>query len=112
MCLTGGADGNVRLWDLRMVEDYEDRLQHASERLARKDPLQRIAEQNEDHSEEDWEEEPSGFSFASSYLDEDNSPCVRTLEGHSKSITALYYEDGCLVCYLLIRITDIELTGI
>ena len=25
------------------------------------------------------------------------SPCVRTLEGHSKSVTSLYYEDGCLV---------------
>lgn len=62
----------------------------------RKDPLERIAEQNEGHSDEGWDEEPSGFSFTS-HVEEENSPCVRVLEGHSKSITALYYEDGCLV---------------
>jgi division protein 1 len=43
-----------------------------------------------------WDQEPS-FSGASQ-MDE-NGPCVRTLEGHSKSVTSLYYEDGCLVCY-------------
>ncbi len=28
---------------------------------------------------------------------EEGDPCVRVLEGHSKAVTALYYEDGCLV---------------
>lgn len=78
LCLTGGADGNVRLWDLRVVEDYEDKLQKSAAESLRQGTLERIQEQDADT--------PTG-----------NSPCVRTLEGHSKSVTALYYEDGCLV---------------
>ncbi|KAK8845421.1 mitochondrial division protein 1 [Kwoniella newhampshirensis] len=95
LCLTGGADGNVRLWDLRIVEDYEERLKSQLSQLARQDPLERIAEQRAAEDDDDWEEGPSGISQATQVGD--GSPCVRTLEGHSKSVTALYYEDGCLV---------------
>ncbi|WWC85751.1 mitochondrial division protein 1 [Kwoniella dendrophila CBS 6074] len=113
LCLTGGSDGAIRLWDLRMVEDYEERLQSQLEELARQDPLERIANQREranaahedendneenlaeEKDEFDWDEGPSGITQASQI--DISSPCVRTLEGHSKSVTALYYEDGCLV---------------
>lgn len=78
LCLTGGADGNVRLWDLRVVEDYEEKLQRAAaEKSLRQGALDKIQEQEPETSKD--------------------GPCVRTLEGHSKSVTALYYEDGCLV---------------
>jgi division protein 1 len=77
------------------VEDYEDRLARHHEEVAHQDPLERIAEQNAT-GDYDWEEGPSGYTHASAV--EDNGPCVRVLEGHSKSVTALYYEDGCLVC--------------
>lgn len=105
LCLTGGSDGTVRLWDLRVVEDYEDRLKRSSINKAAQDPLDRIAEQNaiveQEEDDEDWEEGPSGYTdLTQGSQTEGNGPCVRVLEGHSKSVTALYYEDGCLVSLL------------
>jgi len=44
--------------------------------------------------EEGGEVETAGGGGAS-------NPCVRTLEGHSKSVTSLYYEDGCLVSFIV-----------
>lgn len=105
LCLTGGADGAVRLWDLRVVEDYEERMQKASDKRALHDPLERILERQEDEQDYDWEEGPSGFTDmtmdSSASMAEESGPCVRVLEGHSKSVTALCYEDGTLVsCFL------------
>jgi division protein 1 len=102
LCLTGGSDGTIRLWDLRVVEDYEDRLKRESVNKAQQDPLDRIAEQKahdqDEDDDEDWEEGPSGYTdFTQSSQLEGQGPCVRVLEGHSKSVTSLYYEDGCLV---------------
>lgn len=83
MCVTGGEDGDVRLWDLRLVEEHEERLAKVEAR----NPLDRIAE----------EKEGSIRQGGAGDEDEDRHPCVRTLEGHSKSITSLYYEDSTLV---------------
>jgi division protein 1 len=81
MCATGGVDGTVRLWDLKKVgwddEEFEPGWDLASEK-----------------SEfEDVRSEASGPSDKK----KENSPCVRVLEGHSKPVTALYFEDDCLV---------------
>nr|XP_018266624.1 mitochondrial division protein 1 [Kwoniella dejecticola CBS 10117]OBR88782.1 mitochondrial division protein 1 [Kwoniella dejecticola CBS 10117] len=80
LCLTGGSDGAIRLWDLRMNMEGDAGLGLG------------LAEEKDEF---DWDEEPSGITQASQI--DISSPCVRTLEGHSKSVTALYYEDGCLV---------------
>jgi hypothetical protein len=83
-------------------KDYEDRLKRESVNKAQQDPLDRIAEQKahdqDEDDDEDWEEGPSGYTdFTQSSQLEGQGPCVRVLEGHSKSVTSLYYEDGCLV---------------
>lgn len=111
LCLTGATDGTVRLWDLRIVEDYEERLARQEERMAERDVLDRIAQHDthgrngffeatgydgDEASRGSWEEGPSGITVGS--VVEEHSPCVRVLEGHSKGVTALYYEDGVLVC--------------
>jgi division protein 1 len=110
LCLTGGADGSVRLWDLRIVEDYEERRSKLEERETHRDPLDRIAEQrshpdDQDNDDDNWDEGPSGYTDASMLTSasqvEENGPCVRVLEGHSKSVSALYYEDGTLVSLTL-----------
>lgn len=69
LCITGGSDSTIRLWDLHKVEDYETRLS-----------LQATGELSEDAEN-----------------GKDHSPCLRTLEGHSKAVTSLYFDDTCLV---------------
>lgn len=76
LCLTGGTDGDIKLWDLRLVEDYEEKLVREAEEAHLRGPLEQPEEDD---------------------LPEDAGPCVRTLEGHSKAITAMYYEDSTLV---------------
>ncbi|EIW86359.1 WD40 repeat-like protein [Coniophora puteana RWD-64-598 SS2] len=93
LCLTGGEDGVVRLWDLRQVEDGED-WQRA---------LPEVVEEDEGSGfgDDDGElvERPNGIrSSAQSEAGTDaGGPCVRLFEGHSKAVTALYFEDECLV---------------
>lgn len=112
LCLTGGSDGSVRLWDLRLVDDYEVRLEKITRHEEERDVLDRIAEHDEEGF--DWDEGPSGYTdmTAMSRIEEDEGPCVRVLEGHSKAVTALYYEDNVLVSVpLLFTMITAEMIG-
>lgn len=75
LCITGGADSSIRLWDLHRVEDFETRLN-----LKESGELSAIKDSN-------GEEEK----------DKEHDPCLRSLEGHSKAVTSLYFDDTCLV---------------
>lgn len=87
VCVTGAEDGAVRLWDLRKVGDSE---------------LPRVVEEEEElQEEEDGElvQHPNGIRNGQEDMPavEQSPASVRVLEGHSKSVTALYFEDDCLV---------------
>ncbi|EPQ60994.1 WD40 repeat-like protein [Gloeophyllum trabeum ATCC 11539] len=97
VCLTGGEDGNVRLWDLRRVDEEDD-----WEGVGEVGNLSVVAEGDESH-EDDGElvEKPNGVKSIrnGTHGNEGDKPgpCVRVLEGHSKAVSTLYFEDDCLV---------------
>ncbi|KAG6869059.1 hypothetical protein C0993_004732 [Termitomyces sp. T159_Od127] len=94
VCLTGGEDGNVRLWDLRRVDDDE----HDGWGTEAFVSLSDVPEEDETERDPELEDAPNGIRDSAS---EDppvkDGPCARLLEGHTKAVTALYFEDECLV---------------
>lgn len=86
-CVTGGADGAIRLWDLRRAGEDEDSaaLGGAPEIVNYSDAVEEGRTMS--GSSRAGEERPSTT----------DGPCVRVLEGHSKGVSALYFEDICLV---------------
>ncbi|KII86395.1 hypothetical protein PLICRDRAFT_43989 [Plicaturopsis crispa FD-325 SS-3] len=80
VCLTGAEDGDVRLWDLRQVEEEEWEGELVS-----------VPEEDEEGGQ------VNGVRSTKSEPSEGAGPCARVLEGHSKAVTALYFEDDCLV---------------
>lgn len=98
MCLTGGDDGNVGVWDLRQVDEVDD-WERGSEMVNLSD----VAEEDEGvdelgmrTSDVNGDSIKQGTSSSASAVEKD-SACVKMLEGHSKAVTALYFEDQCLV---------------
>ena len=89
VCLTGGADGSVRLWDLRNVDNddgwSESDIVHLSD----------VVEEDEEAGEFG---ERSSSIRSSDGPTEDKGPCIRLLEGHTQAVTSLFFEDECLVC--------------
>ncbi|KAF5338452.1 hypothetical protein D9758_012206 [Tetrapyrgos nigripes] len=85
VCLTGSEDGTVRVWDLRRV-DMEDNDGWEGEIVSLSDI-----------SEED-ESRPNGIRNGDEKVTENESgACTRVLEGHTKAVTSLFFEDDCLV---------------
>ena len=75
LCVTGSMDHALRLWDLRRVPEHERVLREGEQGGADGDAA----------------------AGAVAAVTAESDPCLRTLEGHSKGITALYFDDGCLV---------------
>ena len=95
ICLTGGDDGNVGVWDLRLVDEDEE-----WERESEMVHLSDIQEEGVDElgmRTGDVNGSIRQGSSTSEAGEEKSGPCVRLLEGHTKAVTALYFEDQCLV---------------
>ena len=90
-CLTGGEDGNIRLWDLRRVDDDDWENEGGMVQLSD------VAEEDENRTEGGSVTQESNGIRSSPRESERDGACVRLLEGHSKAVTALYFEDDCLV---------------
>ncbi|KAA1072473.1 Mitochondrial fission protein [Puccinia graminis f. sp. tritici] len=81
-CITGGIDGQIRIWDLDRALEMDSRLEATltqEERILRNDTA---GVSPTDDSQHDTSR---------------TDPCVMKLEGHSRSVTALYFDDTCLV---------------
>lgn len=104
LCATGATDGTVRLWDLRRVGDDAEVSEW---------DLSDVLEEGEEDGDcisagtgdsvvvERPRNEPNGTRSRSRAPKEDvPGACVRVLEGHSKAVTALYFENDSLVCLI------------
>ena len=99
VCLTGGVDGNIRLWDLRKIGDDDD---WGEGEIA---SLSDVAEEEGDGEETEHSGEVKVSTVSAPVRDQ---PCARVLEGHTQGVTALYFEDECLVCHSSSLLTDID----
>ena len=91
VCLTGGEDGNVRLWDLRRVD--QDDWGGEGEMVNLSD----VAEEDEGRMEGEVADHVNGIRSSKDAGTSETDVCARLLEGHSKAVTALYFEEDCLV---------------
>lgn len=88
VCLTGSEDSTVRLWDLRRVVEDED-----------VDIVTYSDTMGSDVGDGEMTQRPNSIRNGPSDGSEAGreTAFVRALEGHSKAVTSMYFEDDCLV---------------
>jgi division protein 1 len=74
LCVTGGKDGMIKIWDLEIAEQQAEEAAVAS-----------LTEVAGDATEDDIPR----FK--------EDAACIRTLEAHTKDVTCLYFDGNCLV---------------
>ncbi|KAK0570093.1 Mitochondrial fission protein [Tilletia horrida] len=100
LCVTGGADASVRVWDLRRVEEHEVRLRVWAEGGHADRGAGGIRQGGGAAAGGDNDvvvQDEDGVLVESVEPKDEFDPCVSRLEGHSKEVTALYFDDNCLV---------------
>jgi mitochondrial division protein 1 len=85
-CITGGTDGSVRVWDLDKAEEEEAiraaavHVRSSSSNEARTDSIpSALRDGQEGKKEADW------------------AACSTAIDGHTREVTALYFDGNCLV---------------
>lgn len=100
VCITGGTDHCIRIWDLTKVENYEARrTMTASGELPSRRRSPQMMSINGDDSFTSISIRDGDVSPPTEGEEEKDEfdPCVKSLEGHSKAVTSLYFDDNCLV---------------
>jgi division protein 1 len=97
ICVSGGTDNTVRIWDLVAVEEEEESLNRSFAGSIASSPRSTLpsipdAEGEDDDDTAVFVEHPRTHTPRSR-----PKGCIRTLEGHSKAVSALYFEESCLV---------------
>lgn len=92
-CISGGTDATVRVWDLQAVEEEEEALMSLSSSVATspRSTLPSIPDEHEN------EEDKDSAVLVDRPRHSHPRGCIRTLEGHTKTVSSLYFEDTCLV---------------
>ncbi|KAK4703317.1 hypothetical protein P7C70_g2902, partial [Phenoliferia sp. Uapishka_3] len=100
VCVTGGADGRIKIWDLDLAE--ADRAVPPSGVDGVTNSMDGLNIGGSDvfgggaglvnGNDEGMMREEGGRPST-----EEAGPCVRTLDGHTKAVTSLYFDDSCLV---------------
>lgn len=117
MCVTGGQDGQIRIWDLDVAE-----AAFAAGPGALQSPTSGVTSslenvflgRNSDPMDDLFNAGGSGGAGlvngdlgddglmreqarAATAAEDESGPCVKTLDGHSKAVTSLYFDGSCLV---------------
>ncbi|BGP18438.1 hypothetical protein JCM10213_001685 [Rhodosporidiobolus nylandii] len=121
VCVTGGEDGGIRVWDLERAEEM---FYAGVVPLASPPPMVRQVEEDvfgpvgtataagmvNGVEDDGMMREPPSAAAGGAVRDgllgdqegrkeeeEKNGPCMRTLDGHTKAVTSLYFDGGTLV---------------
>lgn len=97
ICVSGGTDNTVRVWDLVAVEEEEEALNQSfvgSFASSPRSTLPSIPDVEGDDEDDNTVLVERPHSRAARPRPKG---CIRTLEGHTKAVSALYFEESCLV---------------
>lgn len=111
ICITGGADGTLRIWDLDLAESI---FHQSPPPLLSPSNVEAITNSFENvllgkaHPEDvfgigagptvaNGSSRDDGVMREAAGRKEERSPCVKTLDGHTKAVTSLYFDGNCLV---------------